>query len=164
MSTTDENNPAPQGEPAELGDAGKRAIAAERTRADTAERALAEANTKLQAYIDAGLTDPVAVKAQIETLTTENTTLAADSDEKGKLIDRLNVGIDKGLPRQLIERLKGDDAEALVADADSLLALIPSDAKPPIPKADPSQGPSGAPAGSTPEQEFAGFLSNQLSR
>lgn len=164
MSTPDENNPKPQGEPADLGEAGKRAIAAERARADTAERALAEATTKLQAYVDAGITDPVATKAQIETLTTENTTLNADLGEKGKLIDRLNVGIDKGLSRPLIERLKGDDADALTADADSLLALIPTDTKPPIPKADPSQGPTGAPAGSTPEQQFAGFLSNQLAR
>jgi len=37
---------------------------------------------------------------------------------------RLQVALDKGLPVDLVDRLRGDDAESLSADADALLALI----------------------------------------
>lgn len=73
---------------------------------------------------------------------------------------RLSVGIDKGLPKALIERLKGDDADTLSADADALLQYVPSDKRTPFP--DPSQGPKGDTKTSNADQfasqlEGAGF-------
>jgi chromosome segregation ATPase len=133
MSTDEETtNPTP-GEP-ELGDAGKRAIQAERDRATQAERELR------------------AIKAQYETATArlaeleaQTTELASTVTEKDKAIARLNVGIDKGLPKNLIARLQGDDEEALTADAEALLEFLPTDTKQTLfpPKADPSQGAKG---------------------
>jgi len=37
---------------------------------------------------------------------------------------RLQVALDKGLPVDLVDRLRGDDAESLAADADALMALF----------------------------------------
>lgn len=164
MSTTDENpTVTPQGDPDGLGEAGKRALAAERARADTAERELGKATSRLQAFEQAGITDPAATKAELERLASENGTLSTDLEKTTRENTRLNVGLDKGLPKSLISRLQGDDEDALAADADALLAFIPTDAKP-IPKADPSQGPSSTPGSQTPDQQFGEFLNSQLSR
>ncbi len=80
-------------------------------------------------------------------LTKEKDRLAAELDEANKSSNdlaqqnlRLNIGLDKELPKALIERLKGDDADALSADADALLALIPAAGKNTSPRPDPSQG------------------------
>jgi hypothetical protein len=65
---------------------------------------------------------------------------------------RLKVAIEKGLPADLVGRLQGDTAEALAADADTLLSLIkPAGPETPkMPKPNPAQGTSG---GGTPTQE-----------
>jgi len=42
---------------------------------------------------------------------------------------RTKIGAEKGLPPQLIERLQGDDADSIAADADSLLAAVKKDDK-----------------------------------
>jgi hypothetical protein len=149
MST--DNDSSNQGDP-ELGDAGKRAIAAERARADKAERELASANGRLKAYDEAGISDPTATKAEIERLTVENGSLTGDIQSKAKEITRLNVGIDKGLPKSLIARLQGEDEETLSADADSLLEFMPADTKQAPPRPDPSQGPKPTGSASTAQQ------------
>lgn len=144
MSTeNDTPNPDNQGEP-ELGDAGKRAIAAERTRADAAERQV----RSLQGQIDT-------LQGQVAELESTNTSLASDVESKNKEITRLNVGIDKKLPKSLIARLQGDDEDTLAADADALLEFLPADAKPALPKADPSQGPKADVGKTSTAQQFA---------
>lgn len=166
MSTTDEvTDTKPQGDP-ELGDAGKRAIQAERDRADAAEKALAQTQGQLKAFIDAGYTDPTAIKGEIDRLTTENSTLTAANETLTGTVDsstkentRLKVGLEKGLPADLIDRLRGDDETALLADADKLLAFIPTDAKQ-VPKADPSQGPKADAGSPDPAQQFADIIRN----
>lgn len=52
---------------------------------------------------------------------------------------RLRVALAKGLPVDLVDRLRGDTEDELAADADSLLALVKPDA-PRLPAPDPSQG------------------------
>lgn len=152
MSENDPQNQS-QGEP-DLGDAGKRAIKAERDRADAAEREVSALKSQLQPYIDAGLTDPVATKAELDRLASENAALTQDVTEKTVEITRLNVGIDKGLPKQFIARLKGADEAELSADADTLLPLI-SGKSDPFPKADPSQGSKGATGKTSTADQFA---------
>jgi len=139
MSDDTNNNTDPQGDP-ELGEAGKRAIAAERTRADAAERRVRELEASIGGF-----------ETQIAELTTERDTLTADLGNKDATITRLNVGIDKGLPKSLIARLQGDDEDALLADADSLLEFVPTDSKP-SPRPDPSQGSKDTGTPSTAQQ------------
>lgn len=148
---TDETDPTDTENPSDnddtLGDAGKNAIKAERARAAAAERQLRA--------IQAELNEATSRAQSLETQNGELTqTLTAA--ERANL--RLTVGLDKGLPKSLIERLQGDDAETLAADADVLLALIPA-ASPAstTPRPDPSQG-ARSPAASTPQAAFAAAM------
>lgn len=95
---------------------------------------LAEAEARLQQFEDANKS----VADQLAELTSTNENLARENL-------RLNVGLEKGLPKSLIGRLQGDDAEALAADAEALISLLPTDTKQTLfpPKADPSQGAKG---------------------
>lgn len=129
MSTdTTNTDTQTQGEP-DLGEAGRKAIQAERDRAKAAERRVAELERSIL-----GFESQIAELTQTaETLTTERNTLTVENR-------RLNVGIDKGLPKRLIDRLRGDDEESLAADADDLLQFVPADSKPAAPRPDPSQG------------------------
>lgn len=69
---------------------------------------------------------------------------------------RMKVALSKGLPAELIDRLRGDDEESLVKDADSLLSLFkPAEQPRQAPGVPPSRG--GKPArldieGMTPAQ------------
>lgn len=139
---SDENQK--QGDPEALGDAGKRAIAAERKRANDAEKALDAANAKLQQIEDADKTDLEKAQKRIKELEDANGTLTNDLADRDRTILRLNTGIDEGLPKNLIARLQGDDEQSIKADAASLKELIPDNTPSPFPKADPSQGPKGA--------------------
>lgn len=64
----------------------------------------------------------------------------AGSDEKDSRIKaleaenlRIRIGAKHGLPEELIERLRGDDEEQILADAEKLLALV-STRRPPTAK------------------------------
>ena len=151
----------PQGDPEALGDAGKAALVAERKRADDAEKALKAANVKLQQIEDAGNTELEKAQARVQELEAQVAAHAGQLAEKDLTIARLNVGIDTGLPKNLIDRLQGEDEEAFRADADSLRALIPDTTPDPFPKADPSQGPRGA-GKSTTADIFAEFAAKKL--
>jgi hypothetical protein len=120
---------------------------------------LTEAETRLQAFEAAGVTDPAAVKAELERLATENADLTKDVGDKTLTIARLNVGIDKGLPKAVISRLTGNDEAELAADADSLLPLL-SGKTDPFPKADPSQGAQGKSGTPTNADMFAEQLAD----
>jgi hypothetical protein len=141
MSETDK--PTNTGDPDALGDAGKAALAAERKRANDAEKALREADAKLQQLEDANKTELERALSKVSELEAANATLAQESGAKDLTILRLNTGIDEGLPKNLILRLQGEDEDSFKADAASLKELIPDSKSDPFPKADPSQGPRG---------------------
>lgn len=145
MTSTDPADPN-QGDP-DLGEAGKRAIAAERDRANAAERQLRALQTQLDT-----------AAARVTELEQTTQTMTGDLASRDLAISRLNIGIDKGLPRPLIERLQGADEAALAEDADALLALLPpATPVPGTPRPDPSQG-GRSPGTSTPEQAFAAAM------
>jgi len=162
MSENDDNTKKNEGDPTALGDAGKAAIAAERKRADDAEKALKDANAKLKAAEDADKSNLEKALAQIDTLKAENATLTADVGAKDLTITRLNVGINEGLPAKLIARLQGTDEETFKTDAASLKELVPDTTQSPFPKADPSQGPKGKTGKTTPGQQFADAVADIL--
>ena len=59
------------------------------------------------------------------------------SAERATNLLRLSVAVAKGVPADLVDRLRGDSEEELSADADALLARLNAA---PSPKPDPSQG------------------------
>ena len=138
------DNPTP-GNPSDsdaLGDAGKAALAAERKRANEAEKANKDLAAQLKAIEDADKSDLDKANERIKTLEAENATLTTDLGKADLTITKLNVGIAEGLPANLIARLQGTDEDTFKTDAASLKELIPGDTpQSPFPKADPSQGP-----------------------
>lgn len=138
---SDENT---QGDPEALGDAGKAALAAERKRANEAEKQAREAQARIKELEEKDATELEKATRRIKELEESNASLSADVATRDKTILRLNTGIDEGLPKNLIARLQGDDEDTLKADAASLRELIPDNTPSPFPKADPSQGPKGA--------------------
>lgn len=131
----------PQGDPENLGDAGKAALAAERRRANDAEKQAREALARIKELEEKDATELEKATRRIKELEEANSTLAGDVQSRDRTILRLNTGIDEGLPKNLIARLQGEDEESIKADAASLRELIPDNTPSPFPKADPSQGP-----------------------
>lgn len=131
---------ATQGDPAELGDGGKKALDAERKRAAAAEREAKALKARLDEIEQANLSE--LEKAQ---------RAAADS---AKLLDdfkkanlRQKVALEKGVPAKWVDRLRGETEEEIAADADEILAdLVKDDRTPNTPKPDRTQGGSGQPA------------------
>ena len=119
-----------QGDPAELGDGGKKALEAERKRANALEKQLKQFQSERELAEAAKLSDlERAQKAAQEA--------AAQLAEYQKTAIRQKVALEKGIPANLVDRLRGDDEESLSVDADELLALLN---KPTSPRPDPSQG------------------------
>jgi hypothetical protein len=161
-TTTTEPKPAAPAAPQEptvttepdLGDAGKRAIAAERARAEKAEK-------ELKAFRDADekrKTDEMSDLEKAQKAAKEATDQAQSATLSAL---RYRVALDKGLPANLADRLKGSTQEELEADADELADMVtttPSGA----PRRDPSQGARTTGASGKPEDQFADFLKDKL--
>lgn len=134
-----EAEPKENAEPVEtdLGEAGKKALAAERRRADNAEKALKALQADADSRAAAELTE-------LERFKKENDELRANATKADLAAIRLQVALEKGIPANLAARLQGTDYDSLAADADSLSALVSDKSKQdPFPKADPSQGAKG---------------------
>lgn len=158
-----ENNAAPvgQGDPEQLGDAGKAALVAERKRADEAERLVKELTAERDAAFaerDKAVADAVSAAAEFES---KIVGLEKDKTDLEAQKMRLDVGLEAKLPREFIERLRGDDVESLRADAESLKAFVSDDKPSPFPKADPSQGAKGA-ATATTADLFAAAVADHI--
>jgi hypothetical protein len=113
---------------ANLGDAGKAALTAERAAKRAAERDLATLRAELQAIKDkdASATDVATRKA------TEAEARATAAEAK---LLRLTIATEKGLPANLAARLQGATEDELRADADELLKLVgPAKTEPAKPK------------------------------
>ena len=117
----------------ELGDAGKKAIAAERDARKAAEKANAELSAKLKAFEDSKLTELELAKKQADESAAELARLRSENV-------RNKVALDKGVPADLVEFLTGDTEGDIAAKADLLLARLNT---PGTPKPDPSQGAKG---------------------
>lgn len=78
-------------------------------------------------------------KSEAERLREEMEASKREAQEARKESMRLQVGLDKGLPKTLISRLQGDTEEEMAADADALLAEL----KPGKPRGTIDAGPRG---------------------
>lgn len=126
-----------QGDPADapLGEKGKKALDAERARAEAAEKREKALAAKLSEIEKAQLSDlERAQRERDEAMTRLSEIEAANM--------RQRVALAKGLPADLVDRLRGSNEDELSADADALLALVKA---PTSPKPDLSQAGSGAP-------------------
>ena len=119
-----------QGDPVELGEAGKKALDAERKRANALEKQLKQFQAEREQAEAAKLSD-------LERAQRAAQEAAAQLAEYQKTAIRQKVALEKGVPAELVDRLRGDDEESLSVDADALLALLN---KPTSPRPDPSQG------------------------
>lgn len=103
----------PAVEPAELGEGGKKALAAERTRADAAEKALkalqAKAAADAQAAEDAKLSE-----LQLAQKQAADAKAAAEVQASENL--RLKFAYENQVPQAWVDRLKGSNVEELAAD------------------------------------------------
>lgn len=119
-----------------LGANGLKALEAERAANKASKKQIAELQAKLKEYEDAN-------KSEAEKTAERLATLEKDNAASRSRAERLEVALDKGLPKALAARLQGSTREELEADADELLKLV-GEQKPASPKPDPSQGHGGA--------------------
>lgn len=64
------------------------------------------------------------LREQFSTLQSERDEARSDFEAAVRDVTVLKIAVDKGLPLDMVGRLKGDTEEELAADADQLLALI----------------------------------------
>lgn len=142
----------------ELGDAGKRAIAAERKRAEIAEKSLKALQDALKEREDAELTELERFKRENDELRTNHSTAALEAT-------RYRVALEKGIPADLAARLQGSSYDEISADADTLVSLLPTPGSvKPVPRPDLSQGAKQQHAAPSRAEQFADALNTALGR
>lgn len=139
----------------ELGDAGKKAIAAERARADKAEKELKALRSDAETRANAELTE-------LERFKKENEELRSGKSTSELEAIRFKVALEKGIPANLAARLQGTDYDTIAADADSLSELVTPGKPNGSVRADLSQGVKSTTGSQDPAQAFAGFMKSQL--
>lgn len=147
----------PQGDPAAvadkpLGEGGEKALKAEREARATAEKATAALQKQLDDIAAANLSD--LEKAQKAATDAQEVAAKATTEAL-----RLRVAAKHGISDEDADLfLTGSDMETVEKQAAALVARTSNGPKPDL-----SQGAKGAPAGSSPEQDFASFLGAQMS-
>lgn len=136
-----------------LGDAGKRALTAERDARKAAERELADARARLKEIEDANLSEIEKAKRDAEEARSELASLQLEST-------RSRIALEKGVPSDLIEFITGDTAEEMAAKADVLVArLAPASTSP---KPDRTQGTSSVQQKATTADQFSEFFAANI--
>ena len=135
-----EKEPEPRGDSDGLGDAGRKAIAAERKAAREEKRRADEAQAQLEELRRQQMTEQERAVAERDDarkqLEEANARLAAFEQER----TRNEVAAAKGLSLAQARRLSGTTREEFEADADAFKAELAALAAPPVPKPDPSAG------------------------
>jgi hypothetical protein len=129
-------DPPADSKPDDLGDAGKKALAAERDARKAAEKELAKYRKAEQDRADADKSEAEKRAAAEQR--------AVDAELRAT---RLEVAAEKGLTPAQARRLVGSTREEIAADADEILRDFPASTTPAkaTPKPDPSQGSRGEP-------------------
>jgi hypothetical protein len=151
MADEPEDQPATgDDQPTDLGDAGKKALDAERKARRDAERRVKELEEQQKARDDQD-------KTEVERLTERLTTAEKAAADALARADRLEVAVVKALDEPsakrittAAKRLVGTNREELEADADDLLASFASDTSEPPPPGKPREQLRG---GGNPQEE-----------
>jgi hypothetical protein len=161
---TESDQPAPEAPTDELGDAGKRALEAERKARRAAEKAAAENAAKVKQYEDAQKSEAerlAAKVAELEALAARATAEAA----------RQRIVNETGIPADLADLVTGADEDAMRATAERIKAhLAPAQKFGPVDTGPKNVADSGAPkqltradlAGMSPTQVEQARLAGQL--
>lgn len=157
MSENEQTNQQ-QGDPAELGDAGKKALQAERDRAAAAEKRVKELEAAVKEREDAELSEVDRLTKQLQERDARIGELESTATQSGLDLIRYQVATEKGIPSAWVARLQGTDRESFEADADALLPSLRTDNPNPTPKADPSQGAGDGGGSVSNAQAFANAL------
>lgn len=139
-----------------LGDAGKKALEAERRDKRAAERRAAELEARLKEFEDRDKSEAEKLAERAEAAERSLADLQANAL-------RAEVALDKGLTPSQAKRLIGSTREELEADADELLKDIGTANGPRAPRRDPNQGRSSSGTASTADQ-FAAAVEGQFTR
>jgi hypothetical protein len=150
----------PKPDDGQLGDAGKKAITAERQRAKAAERERDALVAKLKEIEDAGKSDAEKTAERLAAAEKK----AAESELRAL---RAEVAAEKGLTPAQAKRLVGSTRDELVADADELLSTFGGQGqgqRSGAPKPDPSQGSKGTPTPVRPSSLGAAVAAGMRSK
>lgn len=128
---TPENDP--KGTENDLGDAGKRALEAERKARAAAERRAKDAETKLKEAEDAD-------KSEVERLRGQVADLTKDRDAAVSRADRYEIAAAKGLSLSQARRLVGSTKEELETDAEEMRQELGLDKEKDPPAEDEAKG------------------------
>lgn len=135
----------------QLGDPGKRALSAERRRAAAEKKRADDAERELQDLRRSQMSDQEKVAAERDDWRSKYEEQSATLAERELAILRTEIATEKGLSLAQARRLIGSTREDLEADADAFKAELPAAPQSPFPpntpKPDPSQGPSGSQGG-----------------
>lgn len=155
-TSTDQETGNEQG----LGDAGKRALDAERRSRKEAERKAAEMDKRLAAalkqiegYEDANRTEVEKLEHQLKKTKGQLEDVTKQRDDSTRRLLVFKVAAEYGLPSDMADRLQGDTEEQLREDAEKLQKLLaPQGGRIPWPV--PQEGGDSG-KNRTPEQAFA---------
>lgn len=110
------------GDRPDLSDAGKRAIAEERKARKAAEAEAKRVRDELEQLRQQQMSEQERALAEAKA---QGRAEAEQAMSPLQLeVSRLQVALAKGVPAELVDRLRGDSADELEADADQLLALV----------------------------------------
>ena len=112
----------------------------------------------INASVNASTSSGSRLVTRLPSVTAGSSTTVAPAFARSVRIDRQQVALEKGLPVELVDRLRGDTEDDLAEDADRLLALIGTPRKP---APDPTQGGRGA-APTRSGDVFAEFFEGRL--
>ena len=146
-------DPAPTDEP--LGEGGLKALHAERDARAAAEKRAADLQAQIDAIEASKMSDLEKAQKLAADAEAKVAELAAEVAARDLLITKQSIGVELGLPAELVARMQGETEEELREDAKKLAAFIPDASPSPFPKADPSQGVQGTPSGGTTAERFA---------
>lgn len=153
---TTQTDPADQ-----LGEAGKKALQAERDARAQAEKRVKELEQQISTVQSQFEAERETFQASIDDLTGQLSTATNEATEAAGSALKLRVALRKGLPEQFADRLKGDDEAALEADADQFALLTVGQGKT-TPKPDLSQGAKGGRGETSTAQQFADAVTGIL--
>lgn len=126
-----------QGDPADLGDAGKKALAAERKRADEAEKRAKALTAQLEEKENSSLSETELLRKQFEEMSSKY-------EEERRTGFRKDAASAAELPAFLARQIEGDSYESMLESAKALKSEFDSEltarTKPGTPIPDPSQG------------------------
>jgi len=133
----------------ELGDAGKKALEAERVARKEAEKQVKAFQARLEELEDAGRSDAEKQRRKAERAEQALEEARAELAARDRALLLREVADEVGLPTRLVNRVQGDDRDAMLADAQELMSLVaPEGPRKPAPVPEAGGAHSGVHGGS----------------